>query len=71
MPEGPSVLWGGRAREESRMGTMGRKDPWAGRPAPVESAVLPPGCVTLGKSLPLSGWKKGGEDNLFSETPFR
>lgn len=42
------------AQEESRMETMGRKDPWAGRPAPVESAMLPPGCVTLGKSLPLS-----------------
>lgn len=55
MPAGHSVLWGERAQEESRMETMGRKDPWAGRPAPVESAMLRPGCVTLGKSLPLAG----------------
>lgn len=55
MPAGLSVLWGERAQEESRMETMGRKDPWAGRPAPVESAMLRPGCVTLGKSLPLAG----------------
>lgn len=47
------------AQEENRMGTMGRKDPWAGRPAPAESAMLPPGCVTLGKSLPLSGQTVG------------
>lgn len=49
------MLWGEGAQEENMMGMMGRKDPWAGRPAPVESAMLPPGCGTLGKSLPLSG----------------
>lgn len=55
MPEGHSVPWGGRAQEESRMEAMGRKGPWAGRPAPVESAMFPPGCVTLGKPLLRSG----------------
>lgn len=49
------------------MGTMGRKDPWAGRPAPVESAMLPPGFTTLGKPLPL--WAKQEGETIGSLRP--
>lgn len=44
-----SGLWAEGAQEESRIGMMGRKEPEAGRQVPVESIMLPPDCVTLGK----------------------
>lgn len=47
-----SVLWGEGAQEKSRMGTVGRKDSWAGRLAQDGSAVLPLGCVTQASSFP-------------------
>lgn len=43
-----SGLWAEGAQEE-RIGMVGRKEPGAGRQVPVESIMLPPDCVTLGK----------------------
>lgn len=64
VPEGScqrasAVLWGEGAQEESRIRTARRKDPWAGKQAQHGSAMVLPGCVTLGKSLPLSAKQYG------------
>ena len=54
LPGGECSALGRGAQEERRIRTVRRKDPWAGRQAQHGSAMLSPGCVTLGKSLPLS-----------------